>query len=200
ARARAPIALALGPLLAMPALAASSVVLVRPNVATPSASLGALERLTRLQDESTARRAAFSRANRERLVAYLSAHREGEKFLAAVPNAVVASPLILATGQAVLAIGGYLGDDPALSTDALSRLRDEGALRYVVLGGFTLAPGKQKRALADVERWVRANGRPVDRAEWAISSRRSAPDTSSIPYRSGWLRLECQELFDIRPK
>jgi hypothetical protein len=54
-------------------------------------------------------------AARQKLTGYLIGNREAARFLVAVPNANVAAPLIISTGLPVMAIGGYLGDDPILT-------------------------------------------------------------------------------------
>lgn len=191
-----PAALAMAPLLALPALAAASVVIAKPNVAVPVADIARLTRDAGPASPRQALRDAYRKMNRERLLAFLKAHRNRETFIVAVPNAVVAAPLILATRQPVMAMGGYLGDDPILTPGRLARLRDEGKLRFVLLGGFTLAPDKQKAALAGIARWVRANGRPVAPEQWSIR-RRAAPATSTIRYGNGWMTVERRELYDL---
>jgi hypothetical protein len=134
-------------------------------------------------------------AARQKLTGYLIAHREAAKFLVAVPNANVAAPLIISTGLPVMAIGGYLGDDPILTPSDVERLASDRQLRFVMLGGFTLAPAKQAAALDPIARWVRANSRPVDPKLWRLSA------SSGTPYRinlgNEWVEVPPPELFDL---
>jgi 4-amino-4-deoxy-L-arabinose transferase-like glycosyltransferase len=186
-------AAAIGALLVSPVLTAASLVLRRPNIAAPVANMAAL--LAPSDNDRMALRTSRLEAARQKLTGYLIANREAADFLVAVPNANVAAPLIISTGQPVMAIGGYLGDDPILTLPDLERLASGKKLRFVMLGGFTLAPAKQAAALEPIARWVRANGRPVDPKLWRLSA---SPGT---PYRinlgNEWVEVPPPELFDL---
>ena len=160
-------AASIGALLVAPILTAASVVLRRPNIAAPVANMTAL--LAPSDTERQALRTSRLDAARQKLTSYLIANREAAKFLVAVPNANVAAPLIISTGLPVMAIGGYLGDDPILTPFDVEKLASDRQLRFVMLGGFTLAPAKQAAALDPIARWVRSNGRPVDPKLWRLS-------------------------------
>jgi 4-amino-4-deoxy-L-arabinose transferase-like glycosyltransferase len=183
----------IGALLVAPILTTASVVLRRPNIAAPVANMTAL--LAPSDTERVALRTSRLEAARQKLTGYLIAHREAAKFLVAVPNANVAAPLIISTGLPVMAVGGYLGDDPILTPSGIERLASDRQLRFVMLGGFTLAPAKQTAALDPIARWVRANGRPVDPKLWRL------PASSSTPYRinlgNEWVEVPPPELFDL---
>ena len=186
----------IGALLVAPILTAASVVLRRPNIAAPVANMTAL--LAPSDTERQALRTSRLDAARQKLTSYLIANREAAKFLVAVPNANVAAPLIISTGLPVMAIGGYLGDDPILTPSDVERLAADRQLRFVMLGGFTLAPAKQAAALDPIARWVRANGRPVDPKLWRLSA------SGSTPYRinlgNEWVEVPPPELFDLWDK
>ena len=180
-------------LFVMPSLAVASVVLTRPNTAAPVADIAALARVPAIPQAvpPDARREAA----RQKLTNFLIANRGSAKYLVAVPNAVVAAPLIVATGMPVMAMGGYLGDDPILSPASLERLVTAGQVRFVMLGGFTLAPDKQA-ALAPIEQWVRTNGRAVDQRLWLARAYRRG-----MPYRirlgNAVVEVPPPELFDL---
>jgi 4-amino-4-deoxy-L-arabinose transferase-like glycosyltransferase len=179
-------------LLVLPSLTAASVVLVRPNVAAPVADMAAL--LNPPDRHREMLRRARQDAARTKLTNYLAANRGTATYLLAVPNANVAAPLIVATGQPVMAMGGYLGDDPILTPQSLERLVAEGKLRYVMIGGFTLVPGST--ALAPIETWVRAHGRKVDPLVWGIyRARQGAP--YYIPLGGRWVAVPPPELYDL---
>ncbi|WP_426530153.1 glycosyltransferase family 39 protein [Bradyrhizobium sp. McL0615] len=187
------VAACIGALLVAPTLTTASVVLRRPNIAAPVANMSAL--LTPADAERQALRTSRLDAARQKLTNYLAANRKAAKFLVAVPNANVAAPLIISTGLPVMAIGGYLGDDPILMTSDVERLAADRQLRFVMLGGFTLAPAKQAAALDPIARWVRANGRPVDTKLWRLSA------SAGTPYRinlgNEWVEVPPPELFDL---
>ncbi|MCX2733649.1 glycosyltransferase family 39 protein [Saccharopolyspora sp. NFXS83] len=71
----------------------------------------------------------------DQVVRYLTAHHRDETWLVAVVGAMVAAPIILDTGQPVMAVGGYNGNDPAPTADALQSYVREGTLRYVWTDG-----------------------------------------------------------------
>jgi 4-amino-4-deoxy-L-arabinose transferase-like glycosyltransferase len=176
----------LGALLLMPAAWALSSVLVRGVAVIPSADIG------RLRSPSSATLRARARlgepADRRQLIAFLQANRHGERFLLATPSAQLASPLIIATGLPVMAMGGFHGLDPILTLDRLAGLVADGQVRFAMLGELSVVSrlmGAEAagRPLAD---WIRANGTPVDSTLW------------SSPYGGmGWPTR--RELYDLKP-
>jgi 4-amino-4-deoxy-L-arabinose transferase-like glycosyltransferase len=64
------------------------------------------------------------------IAAYLLNHTGTERFIVAVPSAMVGSTLILSTGKAVMAIGGFGGSDPILTVDKLEHMVSTGEVRY----------------------------------------------------------------------
>ena len=69
------------------------------------------------------------------LMRYLSDHHEDETWLVAVVGSMVAAPVILETGQPVMAVGGYNGNDPTPTVDELEEHVAAGELRYVWTSG-----------------------------------------------------------------
>jgi 4-amino-4-deoxy-L-arabinose transferase-like glycosyltransferase len=106
----------------------------------------------------------------DRLVGFLQAQRRGERFLLATATAMQASPIIIQTGEAVMAIGGWGGSDPILTVDQFTRLVVEGQVRYVLLPELDGGPWRGGRLTgsrnAELIRWVREHGKPVDPALW----------------------------------
>ena len=66
---------------------------------------------------------------------YVLANRDGEKFILATINARSAAPFILASGEAVMALGGFSGGDRILSAEALQSLVQAGEVRFFLLPG-----------------------------------------------------------------
>jgi 4-amino-4-deoxy-L-arabinose transferase-like glycosyltransferase len=93
-----------------------------------------------------------------RLIAFLTAQRGNARYLLATPTTTLAAPVIVRTGQPVMAVGGFLGSDPILDRAAFAALVKRGEVRYALLG-------TQGRG-GDFARWVRENGRPVDEVLW----------------------------------
>ncbi len=69
------------------------------------------------------------------LLRYLQAHQGTTTYLLATSNANSAAPYILATGKPVMALGGFLGSDPILTTTRLQQLVRNGTVRYVLVSG-----------------------------------------------------------------
>lgn len=78
------------------------------------------------------------------LINYLEAHQGNAKYLVATTNANTAAPIILATNKPVMAMGGFTGSDPILTTTQLSSLVANGTVRFFLLdgrgGGFQPTP------------------------------------------------------------
>jgi len=71
------------------------------------------------------------------LARYLTEHRSGEKYLAATLNANTAAPIILATGEPVMALGGFSGGDHILSMSQLEAKVKAGEVRYFLVSAQT---------------------------------------------------------------
>ena len=144
-------------LLVLPAAWALSAVFAPGNLTLPSASLG---RWLGLDD---GRGPILSRhypalTDDPKLMAFLGEHRGQARYLLATPSALLAAPVIIGTGQPVMAFGGFFGNDPVMSVDAFAKKVEQGEVRYVVLAN--------NRRMRDFERWVRTNGKPVDSGLW----------------------------------
>ena len=75
------------------------------------------------------------------LIKYLEAHRDGAKYLVAVVSSNEADAIILETNQPVMALGGFSGSDPILTTTQLAALVKSGAVRFFLLNGSGGGPG-----------------------------------------------------------
>jgi 4-amino-4-deoxy-L-arabinose transferase-like glycosyltransferase len=144
-------------LLVLPTMWALSAVLAPGNLTLPSASL------PRWLGKDDGRGPILSRnwtalTDDPRLQAFLQQRRGGARFLLAAPDALLAAPVIIRTGQPVMAFGGFLGDDPVIGVEAFARAVERGEVRFVVLAA--------NRRTRDFERWVRAHGTVVDPGLW----------------------------------
>lgn len=75
----------------------------------------------------------FSSAENAALVRYLLTNRGGAKFLVATPSSMSANAIILATNQPVMAMGGFSGRDPILTTRQLASLVSNRTVRFFLL-------------------------------------------------------------------
>ena len=69
------------------------------------------------------------------LVSYLQAHQGEAKYLVGVQTSEASVPLILATGEPVVTIGGYKSRDPYPTAERLASLVAAGELHYVLVAG-----------------------------------------------------------------
>jgi hypothetical protein len=69
------------------------------------------------------------------LITYLEANQGSARWLVAANGANAAASIELATGKPVMAMGGFIGSDPAPTLDQLRSLIKSGQLRFVLLGG-----------------------------------------------------------------
>ncbi|MGD9932630.1 MAG: ArnT family glycosyltransferase [Dehalococcoidia bacterium] len=69
------------------------------------------------------------------LVDYMLANYRGERFLVATFGAQAAAPILLSTGESVLPIGGFSGNDPVPDVPELAQMIEEGEIAFVLLSG-----------------------------------------------------------------
>jgi 4-amino-4-deoxy-L-arabinose transferase-like glycosyltransferase len=113
--------------------------------------------------------------NLARLVAFLHSSRRGERYLLATSTAILAAPIIIQTGEPVMARGGFHGLDPILTPEKLAALVAAREVRFVMLGDLSAVSRRlgAEQAGRPIAEWVRANGRPVDPALWRADGRRA---------------------------
>jgi hypothetical protein len=147
-----------------------------------------------------------------RLVEFLRNNRHGERFLMASPASIEAGPVIVATGEPAIALGGFMGLDPVVTEDEFAAMVKTGQLRFVMIGpgpgGMPFPPGGMRGGPggmpfppggmpgmpggpgnSKVMAWVREHGKVVDpkfwRAEEADERPPQAPavDDKEDPFR-----------------
>jgi hypothetical protein len=69
------------------------------------------------------------------LISYLRSHKGSAKYLVAVNGSMQAAPIILASGQPVITMGGFNGSDPAPTLAQLQAMVSSGQVHYILLGG-----------------------------------------------------------------
>lgn len=115
----------------------------------------------------------------EQLLSYLNENWNGEKFLVATLNANTAAPIILTTGEPVMALGGFSGGDNILSSEALAAKVESGDVRFFLLpqqqqqGEQLNAPGPNRGGAA--AQWVAQNCAAVPSSLWQSTSPGNTP-------------------------
>jgi 4-amino-4-deoxy-L-arabinose transferase-like glycosyltransferase len=184
-------------LLALPLTAALSVVLIRPNVVAPIATLAEFREARQPEDIARAdpRRRDLARA---KLIAFLSEQHKQEKFLVAVENALIAGPIIIATGKPVMTVGGYLGIDPILTSEKLAVLAARGDIRFAMIGGLSLTKRNQPGEIA-MREWIAKHATRVDPLLWSTTPH-MAGKTFRIRIGGVLTEMTYPELYDLRPQ
>jgi 4-amino-4-deoxy-L-arabinose transferase-like glycosyltransferase len=112
------------------------------------------------------------------LISYLEKNRDGATWLLAVPSAQSASSIIIQTGQAVIAMGGFTGSDPAMTVEKLQAYVKAGKLHYVMTGGA--GPGGD--GSSSVTSWVSKNCTALKPATYGVST---STQSNQTVYRCG---------------
>ncbi len=172
-------------LLVVPSAWTLSTVLLPPiHGLLPSADLYRLVAASRGSD--TRLRSRFGQfVDISKLVSFLEANRNDEQYLIATSTAQLAAPIIIGTGQAVMARGGFHGLDPAVTPETLAQMVAAKQVRFVMIGDVAIVSRRMGAGAAGkrVADWVRANGKLVDPALW-----RTIRTTDSM------------QLYDLRPE
>lgn len=157
----------LAALLILPGTWALSSILIPGNGLIPSADLYRLIAVTGEHGPRIRQILERSRSN-GKLISFLQSNRKDERYLLATSTTELAAPIIIKTGEAVLARGGFHGIDPAVTPESLSRMLETGEIRFVMLGDVSMVSQKMnsdtnKILVAD---WVRTHGKLVDPSLW----------------------------------
>lgn len=136
---------------------------------------------------------AGSTAADPKLIGFLQANCRGESYVLATLNARQAAPLIIATGDPVMALGGFSGNDSILSVDEFAQLVADGQVPFALIGDanrrMRVFDGGRQKSLAD---WIRTNGRLIDPSLWHSTASASSSDHGNASERAGL------QLYDLR--
>ncbi len=98
------------------------------------------------------------------LVSYLEAHRGGAEYLVAAFGSQSSAPIIIASGQPVITIGGFNGGDPAPTLAQFQQLVAQGKVRFILVsgggGGFG-GGGPGGNSNSAISQWAIAHGTQV---------------------------------------
>ncbi|MDR3540453.1 MAG: glycosyltransferase family 39 protein [Desulfosporosinus sp.] len=143
-------------------------------------------------------------SDNSKLIKFLEANRENEKYLVEVPSAMsYGSELILKTGEPVLTLGGFSGSDPILTVDEFKQLVADGAIRYALASGgasrgMGLARTVGNNSNNAIMSWIRANGKVVPDSEWR-NSPSSINQTGVQRFGGSGGGTNSTELYDLKP-
>ena len=169
----------------IPVAWALSAVLVPVHGTLPSADLARLIHCGG-NETHTFRSGSVRNTDNSKLINFLKDNHHGERYLLATSSAPLAASIIIRTGEAVMATGGFHGLDPILNPEKLAHMVQMNQVRFAMLGDLSrisrrLGAETAGRPMAD---WIRANGKLVDLSLWR-----------SLGEGNYSLRL-----YDLRPK
>ncbi len=101
-----------------------------------------------------------------KLISYLEAHQGNAKYLVATLSSNEADSIILTTNKPVMALGGFSGSDPILTTSQLATLAKNGTIRYFLLSGSG-GMGNSQSALTT---WITQHCKLVSSSDWQTTS------------------------------
>ncbi len=115
------------------------------------------------------------------LLAYLEDHRASTKYLVAVEGSSSAVPIILATGDPVMAIGGYRQRDPVPTVAQFAAMVASDQVHYALIEGGQSTSGESTSTTVgspatasdtagEVVQWIIENGTIVDSADYEGST------------------------------
>jgi 4-amino-4-deoxy-L-arabinose transferase-like glycosyltransferase len=157
-------------------------------------------------------------ASTAKLVGLLQSNRQGERYLLATSSTRLAAPIIIETGEPVMAMGGFHGLDPILSPEKLAHMVETRQLRFAMLGDLSVVSRRLggEVALGPTADWIRAHGTLVDPALWRSTAEDDSAGEGGARTRGGDLasapghveasrrlaqrrRAGRMELYDLRP-
>jgi len=176
AAAAGAVTIGLASVLVVPSAWTSSSVLGPGAGAIPSADLA---RVVPIAGPLPERARSAEPCDPSELVAFLEANRHGERFLLATSTTRLAAPIIIGSGHAVMAMGGFHGLDPILTPEKLARMVEAGHVRFVMVGDASFISRRLGAEVAarPIAEWAQEKGQLVDPSLWragALGGRRSS--------------------------
>ncbi|WP_404802887.1 glycosyltransferase family 39 protein [Lapidilactobacillus wuchangensis] len=109
----------------------------------------------------------------QKLLTYLEKNQGEATYLFATTDSGTAAPYIIATGKAVMAIGGFNGTDQAISLAKFKQLVKKGQVRYFYVSG--------RSSNSAIVTWVKKYGTKVATKKYSSSASSSQTSTTKAP-------------------
>ena len=108
----------------------------------------------------------------EKLLAYLQKNQGDATYLFATLDSGTSAPYIIETGEAVMAIGGFNGTDPAITLKEFKALVKSGEIKYFYTSGKSSSSNK-------IAAWVAKNAKEVAASKYGGTTTTSANTESA---------------------
>jgi hypothetical protein len=99
----------------------------------------------------------FGEQDNSEMISYLTKNRNGAKFLLATFGAQSAASYITATGENILPIGGFDGQDPTPTLEKFKSMVQAGEIRYVLASNSDQGRGGNSGVSNEISTWVSTN-------------------------------------------
>ncbi len=160
--------LALAGLLAAPLTGSSAAVFYTLSSSFPAAGLELLSGSQQM-GSSTA-----DTSNSALINFLLKNKTSAQKYLLVVGSSSDGADIIIKTGEPVMSLGGFLGNNSAITLDEFKKLVQKGEIRYVMTG--TKGGGSTN---SEIMSWVESTGTVVSSSEYSGSNVQDASNTTS---------------------
>jgi hypothetical protein len=124
-----------------------------------------------------------------RMMRYLLGHRGEDRYIVGALNAYLTAPIIVATGQPVLDMGGFTGADPILTDHLLARLVARDQVHLFLLPSRDVTP--EQRTLLFAAPAHRGAARLYAAGASAPASTLAAGRTSYTNNLTRWISTHC---------
>lgn len=114
-----------------------------------------------------------STSSNSKFISFLLKNKTTEKYLLAVSSSNDAADIIINTGESVMSLGGFLGNNNAISLAEFKQMVKNGEIRYVMVGG-----DKGNGSSSAIMNWVKSAGTLVSSSEYSDTNA-SADSNSS---------------------
>ncbi|GLC30093.1 ArnT family glycosyltransferase [Clostridium omnivorum] len=165
------VSLAMIGLLITPLVGSSTVLFTKLNGSFPAAGLELLSSVATQGAGQMGSNGPMDMAgnSNSKLIEYLQQNKtSSQKYLLVVSNANEAADIIVQTGEPVMAIGGFLGNDKSITLDQFKELVKKGEVRYVMTGG--MKGGGSGNASNEIMNWVQQTGTLVSSSEYGVTN------------------------------
>lgn len=114
-----------------------------------------------------------------------------QKYLLVVSNSNSASDIIIKTGEAVMSLGGFMGNIQPITLDEFKQLVKNGEVRYVMAGGGMGMGRGGSSSNSEIMNWVTQNGTLVSAEQY------TGNESSNGGNRGGFGRGQFGQLYDL---
>lgn len=158
------VSLAVVGLLVTPFVGSSAVLTTKLNGSFPAAGL---ELLSNDNQQGPGAGGFQGQGGDTKLIEFLQKNKTAkQKYLLVVSNSNSAADIIINTGEPVMSLGGFLGNNKAITLEQFKKLAVNGEVRYVMVGGMGQGNGS-----SEIMNWVKQNGKLVSSSEYSDSSK-----------------------------